>query len=109
VRTSRMAYRAISDAVTPPFMCRRVLSREALRADTSFAPTVISPLLKVAASGGEPVAVTRRKTGQIGHRFPQFLPDGRHFIYLVVGVPPAQGVYTGSLDGERGLSHHGHL
>src|SRR3989442_12573937 len=56
----------------------------------------------VAARGGEPVAVTRRETGQIGHRFPQFLPDGRHFIYLVfgVGVPPTVGVYIGSLDGD---------
>src|SRR5262249_48801019 len=29
--------------------------------------------------------------------FPQFLPDGRHFIYFVFGT--TQGVYAGSLDG----------
>ena len=40
------------------------------------------------------MAVTRRETGQSSHRFLQFLPDGRHFIYIVEG----QGVYTGSLD-----------
>src|SRR5262249_13137422 len=51
-------------------------------------------LFNVPATGGEPVAVTRRETGQSSHRFPQFLPDGRHFIYIVEG----QGVYTGSLD-----------
>src|SRR5207245_693385 len=50
-----------------------------------------------AATGGDPVAVTRRETGQLGHQFPQFLPDGRHFIYCVYG--PSRGVYAGSLDG----------
>ncbi len=58
----------------------------------------IGPLFKVPATGGEPVAVTRLETGQGSHRFPQFLRDGRHFIYFVQGGP-AQGVYAGSLDG----------
>ena len=44
------------------------------------------------------MVVTRLETGQSGHRFPQFLPDGRHFIYFVIGGP-APGVYAGSLDG----------
>jgi serine/threonine protein kinase len=56
------------------------------------------PLLKVPATGGEAVAVTQVETGQGSHRFPQFLPDGRHFIYFVQGGL-AQGVYAGSLDG----------
>jgi eukaryotic-like serine/threonine-protein kinase len=63
-----------------------------------FAATAVGPLLKLAATGGEPVAVTRRETGQTGHVFPQFLPDGRHFIYFVLGSQ-GQGVYAGSLDG----------
>src|SRR3989442_6268456 len=62
-----------------------------------FAPAVTSPLLKVSATGGEPVAVTRLGEGQPAHKFPQFLPDGRHFIYFVFGGP-AQGVYAASLD-----------
>src|SRR5207244_4023202 len=37
------------------------------------------------------------ETEQLSHRFPQFLPDGRHFIYFVIGGPA--GVYAGSLDG----------
>ena len=63
-----------------------------------FAPLTNGPLLKVPAAGGEPVAVTRLETGQgtAGHRFPQFLPDGRHFIYF---VRDGRGVYGGSLDG----------
>src|SRR5262249_47972116 len=62
-----------------------------------FAP-VIGPLLKVpAAGGGETTTVTRLDTGQTNHRFPWFLPDGRHFVYFVQGGP-GQGVYVGSLD-----------
>jgi serine/threonine protein kinase len=62
--------------------------------------TTTGPLLKVsAAEGGEPVPVTRLETGQVTHRFPQFLPDGRHFVYFVFGGPAAQGEYASSLDG----------
>jgi serine/threonine protein kinase len=63
-----------------------------------FAPTIGGPLFKVHATGDEPVAVTQLETGQSSHRFPQFLPDGRHFVYFVPGGP-SQGVYTASLDG----------
>jgi eukaryotic-like serine/threonine-protein kinase len=62
-----------------------------------FAPTAAGPLLRLPAIGGEPVAVTRLEAGQSVHRFPQFLPDGRHFIYLAVGGPD-QGLYVHSLD-----------
>jgi serine/threonine protein kinase/Tol biopolymer transport system component len=63
-----------------------------------FAPTAAGPLLKAPAAGGELVAATRLETGQVAHKFPQFLPDGRHFIYFVLGGP-SQGIYAGSLDG----------
>src|SRR5439155_20028694 len=63
-----------------------------------FAPSTSGPLLKMPLTGGEPVAVTRIETGQASHRFPQFLPDGRHFVYFVQGGP-SQGIYTASLDG----------
>jgi Tol biopolymer transport system component len=63
-----------------------------------FAPTGVNPLSKVPAAGGEPVVVTRLETGQASHLFPQFLPDGRHFVYFVQGGPD-QGVYAASLDG----------
>ena len=32
-----------------------------------------------------------------GHYTPQFLPDGRHFLYYVMGSPDANGVYIGDL------------
>ena len=63
-----------------------------------FSPIANGPLFRVPATGGEPVAVTRLEAGQTSHRFPQFLPDGRHFIYFLQGGP-GQGIYAGSLDG----------
>ena len=35
--------------------------------------------------------------GQIAHRVPRFLPDGRRFLYLVDGADPA--IWISSLDG----------
>ncbi len=51
------------------------------------------PLLRVAASGGMAVAAS---SGQ-SHRYPWFLPDGRHFLYATnqAGDMPVQ---VGSLD-----------
>jgi Tol biopolymer transport system component len=69
-----------------------------------FAPSN-GPLLRVAASGGDPVAVTRLDSArQTSHRFPQFLPDGRHFLFYVQGTAEAAGIYLASLDGPDGLN-----
>jgi hypothetical protein len=58
-----------------------------------------SPLLRVSASGGLPVeAIPLEGPAQGSHRFPSFLPDGRHFLFYVTGTPNVQGVYLGSLD-----------
>jgi hypothetical protein len=40
----------------------------------------IQPLFRVAAAGGTAVPATALAKGEIGHKFPQFLPDGRHFL-----------------------------
>jgi len=66
-----------------------------------FAPTSDGPLYRVSAAGGDPQPVTQLDTlrHETGHRFPQFLPDGRHFLYSV--LPPADGrfaICVGSLD-----------
>jgi len=58
-----------------------------------------SPLFRISAAGGEPAALTRLEGLQYGHSAPQFLPDGRHFIYYVRGGLDAQGVYVSQLDG----------
>ena len=65
-----------------------------------FAPAAgVTPIFRISATGGEPVPVTRVDPArpQI-HYFPQFLPDGRHFIYYVPGNPDVRGVYVAQLD-----------
>ncbi len=65
-----------------------------------FAPTAADALMRVAATGGTAAPVTRLAAGQGSHRFPQFLPDGRRFLFLMAtGQPETHGVYVGSLDG----------
>jgi Tol biopolymer transport system component len=65
-----------------------------------FSPGTNDPLLRVSALGGEAVALTKLELTQAGHRFPQFLPDGRHFIYYVTGSPDARGVVVADLQGD---------
>ena len=41
-----------------------------------------------------------RSRQEIVHRYPTFLPDGRHFLYSIPsGQKETRGVYLGSLDG----------
>jgi hypothetical protein len=71
-----------------------------------FAPTNISALQKVSASGGAPAAATVLGQGELGHIRPSFLPDGRHFLYSTIAPRSGSGgpIYLGSLDsGERKL------
>ena len=64
-----------------------------------FAAHAISGLLRVPATGGTPTSVTRPALGEFGHRSPDFLPDGRRFIFWVgPSTPEVQGLYLGSLD-----------
>jgi serine/threonine protein kinase len=61
------------------------------------------PILSVNAAIGKTTTVTAidlaRQEGS--HRSPQFLPDGRHFLYSILGTnPEVSGVYVGSLDGK---------
>jgi len=63
-----------------------------------FAPAATSGLFRVSASGGEPVAMTTMDV--VGsHRYPQFLPDDRRFLFYVQsGSPDVAGIYLASLD-----------
>jgi Tol biopolymer transport system component/predicted Ser/Thr protein kinase len=64
-----------------------------------LAPAGPSPLFRVLAAGGTAAPVTALAKGESGHRFPQFLPDGRHFLYLRVSPDPNRtGIYAGSID-----------
>ena len=54
-------------------------------------------IMRVPASGGEAVPATRPGPGAI-QRFPQFLPDGRHFLLFSQGSGEMQGIFLGELD-----------
>jgi hypothetical protein len=64
-----------------------------------FAPAIYSGLYQVAASGGEVRPATRFDPGTPPKKFPWFLPDGRHFLYLFGnGGRDRQTIQVGSLD-----------
>jgi serine/threonine protein kinase/Tol biopolymer transport system component len=66
-----------------------------------FAATGTAELMRIPESGGTPVALTNLTAGRVSHRWPQFLPDGRRFLFLsIYGLPNTHGVYLGSLDGQ---------
>ena len=50
-----------------------------------FAPDNRGPLQRVPAQGGVPTALTTLAEGEVAHSFPQFLPGGRRFLFLVEG------------------------
>ncbi|HEV8414713.1 MAG TPA: protein kinase [Bryobacteraceae bacterium] len=57
------------------------------------------PILKVSASGGQATPVTALAANESNHLWPQFLPDGKHFLYERVSSDTAKaGVYVGSID-----------
>jgi len=58
-------------------------------------------LWRVPANGGTPTPVTKTDTAlqETGHGYPEFLPDGKHFLYFVQsGDSNLQGTYAASLD-----------
>jgi Tol biopolymer transport system component len=71
-----------------------------------FTPDTSMPLYKVSAAGGAATPVTKldQARGESTHRWPFFLPDGRHFLFVArvgAGGGPAEGtaIMAGSIDG----------
>ncbi len=64
-----------------------------------------SPIYRVSASGGVPTPVTNPNRPALSHRWPYFLPDGRHFLYLEAnfagGSVESASVYVASLDSKE--------
>ena len=55
-------------------------------------------LFRISAEGGEPTQLTHlQRPQQTSHRYPWFMPDGRHFLYFATG-PEGRGIYVDSLD-----------
>ncbi|MGA2003913.1 MAG: protein kinase [Terriglobales bacterium] len=71
-----------------------------------FSPSPSSPLVRVSASGGSPLAITKLDENQhTSHRWPYFLPDGKHFLYLAIHHDPSKSanntLFYASLDGKE--------
>jgi len=71
-----------------------------------FAPNNTGALHRVSASGGASSEVTKldEARGELSHRWPCFLPDGRHFLYLGRGSILSEGetaaICVASLDSQ---------
>lgn len=66
-----------------------------------FAPTPTAALHRVPEGGGADEVVTRfdKARGETNHRWPVFLPDGRHFVFLArASLPENHALVVGSLD-----------
>ena len=69
-----------------------------------FTPKVADVLYRVSAAGGAPVPVTtlNESRKEDSHFHPQFLPDGRHFLYYAYSPRrESTGIYVGSLDSKE--------
>jgi hypothetical protein len=61
-----------------------------------FSRSLAGGLFSIPAAGGSATTVTTPETGsEVTHRFPWFLPDGRHFLYA---SHPARLIYVADLD-----------
>jgi Tol biopolymer transport system component/predicted Ser/Thr protein kinase len=69
-----------------------------------FTPDTRDSLYRVIATGGTAQKVTQLKGEVTTHRWPQFLPDGKHFLYLAANHNSVRGESTGvhwaSFDGK---------
>jgi eukaryotic-like serine/threonine-protein kinase len=69
-----------------------------------FNATDTGPVFSTSESGGAPTAVTalEASAGERRHRHPHFLPDGRHFLYVVESDNRQRGgVYVASLESKQ--------
>ncbi|HEV2315558.1 MAG TPA: hypothetical protein VGR94_09655, partial [Candidatus Acidoferrales bacterium] len=67
-----------------------------------FTPDTISPIYRVPAVGGTPELATKLNASlrETTHRWPQFLTDGKHFLFYAHGnISQNDATYAASLDG----------
>ncbi len=63
-----------------------------------FPQKAVGPIYRVPASGGTAVPATTLEKGDVMHRWPQFLPDGRRFLYFAKSDrAETTGTYLASL------------
>jgi Tol biopolymer transport system component len=71
-----------------------------------YSPAPALSLIRVSAGGGTPTPITKLDPAlHTSHRWPFFLPDGKHFLYLAVHHDPSKSannaLYYASLDGRE--------
>jgi len=69
-----------------------------------FSPRADGGIYRVSSAGGIPTAVTKPDASVSSHRWPSFLPDGRHFLYLAAnfgGEFEKNAIFVGSLDSQE--------
>ncbi len=71
-----------------------------------FSPDALHGLSRVSAAGGTPVELTVLDSArhETSHRWPVFLPDGKHFLYMIAnfaGNPEINAIAVGSIDSKE--------
>jgi Tol biopolymer transport system component len=69
-----------------------------------FNPTNRAPIMRVSAAGGTPQQLTTLDPAreENSHRYPSFLPDGRHFLFTARSSQREKtAIYVGSLDSPK--------
>ncbi len=68
-----------------------------------FSEGIEESLKQVPEAGGAPINATvlDASRGESSHRFPEFLADGRHFVYVNRAAPKYFGLWAGALDSKE--------
>ena len=71
-----------------------------------FTPTgqLVDNLYRISASGGTPTRITKLDSsqGETSQRWPMFLPDGKHFLYMEFSrQSDTNAIFVGSLDSDE--------
>ena len=92
-------------SAAPQIICDTPSARSAgswsQNGDILFETTERPEIYLVSANGGVPKPITRLNSSnhEVHHSAPQFLPDGRHYIYFVQSERPENsGIYISSVD-----------
>jgi Tol biopolymer transport system component len=100
-------WRVGTDGGAPRVVCRAELGRGGSwsgHGTILFAGSTQGPLMRVPAEGGTPVpgTVLDSAGGETSHRWPSFLPDGEHFLFVSAPDRKGQyGLFVGSLRSDR--------
>ena len=69
-----------------------------------FAPDTATALYRVSAAGGVSTQITAldESRQEVSHKYPQFLPDGKHFLYLAQSTRAENtAIFVGTLDSKE--------